>query len=460
MEKRNTEKKRIGDLLLDDGLISESMLDEALQFQRNNGGKIVEVLVALSHLKIDEFINFLSRQPGIASIDLAHYHIPRQVTELVPRELAVKHEVFPIDRMGKLLTLGMACPIDSISIAQIEEETGLRVKPILCSQHDIRIAIKNYYPDEDHLITPGLGSHQPKTISGRVTTSKARSGLKLKQASKLIKDLTSLPALPDTVSRVQNAMGDLDVSPKQVAETIMKDPSIAAKVLSVANSAAYGFPSRVDSIALAVALLGLRETYSIVLSASVINLFEVTKHFDYRVYWEESMNCAAAARIIGGACGSERSPSLFTAGLLHDIGRIALLETVPELYKKVPSDLSGNELIEAEQKTVGITHTEAGYELATNWGLPKEIAEPIRHHHRPESAYDMKTNAAIVALAEKWTRTLDANQRSKEQVLADSQEILAIIGMNEARADLTFDLVSVLEGAHFAWDAERSTATV
>ena len=460
MQKRNTEKKRIGDLLIDTGLITKGMLKEALTYQRNNGGKVVEVLVSLGHLKIDDFINFLSRQPGIASIELAHYHIPREVTELIPRELAMKHDVFPIDKMGKLLTLGMACPIDFITIARIEKETGLRVHPILCSQHDIRTAINNYYPSDDHPMTPSPGPGQPKKLSGRVTTSKARSGLKLKQASKLIRDLKSLPALPDTVSSVQNAMDNLDISPKQVAETITRDPSIAAKVLSVANSAAYGFPSRVDSIDLAVALLGLRETYSIVLSAAVINLFEVTKHFDYRVYWEESMNCAAAARIIGGACGHERNPSLFTAGLLHDIGRVALLETVPELYRKVPSDLSGNELIEAEQKTVGVTHTEAGYELAIKWGLPKEIAEPIRYHHQPESAHDMKTYAAIVALAEKWTRTLDANERSKDEVLGDSQEVLGIIGMNEATASLIFDLVSALEAARFAWDGERSTATV
>ena len=125
------------------------MLDEALQVQRNNGGKVVEVLVSLGHLKIDDFINFLSRQPGIASIDLVHYQIPRTITELIPKELAVKHEVFPIVKMGKLLTIGMACPLDSATIAHIEEATGLRVKPILCSQHDIRIAIKNYYPSDD-----------------------------------------------------------------------------------------------------------------------------------------------------------------------------------------------------------------------------------------------------------------------------------------------------------------------
>jgi len=203
--------------------------------------------------------------------------------------------------------------------------------------------------------------------------------------------------------------------------------------------------------------LGLRETYSIVLSAAVLDLFEVTKHFDYREYWEEAMNCAAAARIIGATCGHEKDPGLFTAGLLHDIGRIALLETVPELYRQVPSNLCGTELIEAEQKTVGITHAEAGYELATNWGLPKDITEPIRHHHHPESAYDMQPRVAIIALAEKWTSTIAMGDVSKTDALRDARELLDLIGMDESLAPSTYDLLSACEPAHFAWDAQKKT---
>ncbi len=70
---------------MEDGLITETMLDEALSFQKSKGGKIVEVLIALGHLKMDDFITFLSRQPGIASINLDQYQISPQTTGLVPR---------------------------------------------------------------------------------------------------------------------------------------------------------------------------------------------------------------------------------------------------------------------------------------------------------------------------------------------------------------------------------------
>jgi HD-like signal output (HDOD) protein len=157
-----------------------------------------------------------------------------------------------------------------------------------------------------------------------VTTAKARAGLKLQNVSEMIRQLTSLPALPETVARVQEALGDVAISPKEVAAFISKDPPVATKVLSVANSPAYGFSSQVSTIELAVALLGLRETYAAVLSAAVLNLFEVGKRFNYRAFWEESMNTAAAARMIAQACGKGTEGGAFTAGLLHDIGRIAL----------------------------------------------------------------------------------------------------------------------------------------
>ena len=456
MSREDQPKKRIGDLLIEDGLITKGMLDQALEFQAENGAKTAESLITLGHLTVDDFINFLSRQPGIASIDLARYHIPSEIIDLISEELAIKHEIFPIDKMGKLLTLGMACPLDSMTIGQIEEDTGLRVKPLLCSQHDILTAIQTYYADPHAEMNLPPGTAAPS--AGGVATSKARTGLKLKQASDLIKKLTSLPTLPETVHEVQRAMGDLDVSPKDVADIISQDPPIAAKVLSVANSAAYGFPSRVDSIQLAVALLGLRETYSIVLSAAVINLYEVSKHFDYKTYWEEAMNCAAAARTIGGVCGREKDPCLFTAGLLHDIGRIALLETVPELYTTVPSELEGRALIEAEQKTLGITHTEAGFELAQHWGIPIDIGAPIRHHHHPELATDCRINVAIVALAEAWTRSLADDDREAQSILEMSQPILDLLKLDAEAAAATFHEVSQLERAHFAWEPKETAS--
>ncbi len=478
-------KKRIGDLMVEAGLITPQMLREAIDAQREHGTKIVQTLIHLGHLKVDDFVNFLSRQPGIASLDLQRYHVQQDVVKLVPKELAVKHEIFPVDRMGRLLTLAMACPLDSATIRAIEEKTGLRVKPILCAADDIRVAIATYYYDGGAPIFEGVFDQQngirpvvdprsaasPKapakgaptatpeaaqaTEPQEVTTAKARAGIQLTQVSDQLRRLNKLPALPATVARVQEALGDVTISPKEVAQTISQDPAIAIKVLSVANSPAYGFASQVETIELAVALLGLRETYSIILSAAVLNLFDTQKRFDYHRFWEEAMNTAGAARVLAKCCAKNKEGGAFTAGLLHDIGRIALLEVAPDLYAKVPAKLSGEELVAAEHQIVGLAHPEAGYELAVHWGLPNALALAIRHHHHPAQAPEFQAEAALVALAEAWTRDDQLTGRSKQDALTSAAPLLELAGMDARAAETAYDLVARLPRAEFPWDPVR-----
>lgn len=453
-------------MLVQENIISERMLEEALNAQKRNGGKIVEVLIQLGYLTINDFVDFLSRQPGVASIDLAHYQIPQEIIDLVPKEVVLEHEIFPIDKMGKLLTLGMVCPLDSKTISKIESDTGLRVKPILCSPDDIRGAIRRYYGDTDFKAydkaPPSKTDEQAapeqagQAAEGDVTPSKVETGLKLGNVVRMIQELQSLPALPDTVSAVQEAMQDKNSSATDVAQRIIMDPPIAAKVLSVANSPAYGFPNQVDSVDLAVALLGLRETYSIVLSAAVMNLFETNKTFNYKLYWEESMNVAAASQLLAKARGRGGSKVFFTAGLLHDVGRIALLETEPDKYKNVGGELMGDELIAAEQETVGLSHTEAGFELASNWALPEEISEAIRFHHAPEYAKAHPVITNIVATAQHWMRYMSLGDFDKNELIKSTNEYTKVIDLDSSAASAVFDEVAELERVRFTWEGSES----
>lgn len=449
------QKKKIGELLLEAGLITEGQLRDALDVQQKRGGKLVEQLISLGHIDPDAFVRFLANQPGVASLDLAHYKISDEIVELIPAEMCIEHEIFPIDRLGKLLTVGMVCPLDSATIRKLEELTGLRVKPILCSPADIRRAIQEHFRDaltETLRSGAGSGGAKPPTEEN---VEQAASAMKLQRVSTLLKELEALPALPQTVARVREAMGDIQKGARDVAQVVQQDPAVAAKVLSVANSAAYGFPNRVDSIELAVALLGLKETYSIVTSAAVMSLFENGEHQSYQKFWDEALACAAAARRIAKVCKLDNQEGTFTAGLLHDIGRIAFLETVPHQYKDVSPDLVGDALVEAEMEVLGISHTEAGYELAVNWNLPAEIAEAIRFHHSPEFAEIAPKQVAVVALAEFWTRTHPAATSNKDEVLGLTPDLFKTLGMKPKAVSDAYDQVAELETVRFAW-ADKS----
>lgn len=387
---RRGRNKRIGELLVEEGYIDREHLEEALKAQKRQGHKLGETLIDLGYLDIQSFAQFLADQPGIPSIDLSHYRASSELCSLIPREYAITHEVFPIDKMGKLLTVGMACPLDSATIEELEELTGLMVKALLCDARDIRAAIADQYPGEEE---------PPPPPDPERDVERLESALRLENVARLVRQIDELPTLPETVQRVKEATEDPGVSVADVADIIATDPPIVARALKLANSAAYAFSNRVDSIHLASTLLGLEELSVIVLSSAVIDLVEKSRYFDYETFWQRSIFCATAARRIARARGDESNPAVFTAGLLHDIGRFALAEAVPARYAKIHRGIEGEALLDAEKEALGIAHPEAGHMLARNWRLPKKITEAIRFHHNPDLAWEDKELAAMVALA-------------------------------------------------------------
>lgn len=113
--------------------------------QERRGGKTVDMLIYLGHMDAHQFVDFLARQPGVPSISLKNCQISKELLDLVPESFAIKHEIFPIDRLGHLLTVGMVCPLDSKAITELEEMTGLKVKSMLCTHIEIREAISQHY---------------------------------------------------------------------------------------------------------------------------------------------------------------------------------------------------------------------------------------------------------------------------------------------------------------------------
>lgn len=428
-------KKRIGELLIDAGLITKADLQEALEVQQREGGKIVDVLISLGRIEPEQFLQFLARQPGIPSIDLASYDIPHSIVSLVPRELAVKHELVPIDVLGKLLTVAMVCPLDSKTIAELEQMTSLRVKALLCGAKDVRAALNRYYP-ADRAGAPPQAAPRPVTEED---IASLEGPMRLQNAARLIRRISALPALPETVSRIREATGDPKVTVRMVADILSMDPPVAAKVLSVANSAAYGFAHRVDDLNLAVSLMGLRETYSIVLSMAVVDVLRKSEVFDYRSFWKESVLCASAARKVAEVINRKDMAGVFSAGLLHNLGRLVLVEVASDAYAKIPRDLRGKELVQAEEAVFGLSHSEAGYELAHHWGLPEDINEAIRFHHTPDLSVKSRDMVAVVAVAAMMVQAeltgdglheslIDAHKHLFEMIRVDAEHIQTLYG--------------------------------
>ena len=385
---------RLRDLLVEEGLVSSKQIDDVLDAIERQGGKLAETLIERGYLTDVKLEKLLASQPGIASVDLSRYQVTRELCELFPAEMALKYQVFPIDKMGKLLTVGMAVPIDEATIAILNEATGLRIKAMYCKPDHILGAIERYYRPEEYSLAQLNLSPEEKAKDKR-----SQGPAAMIRIANLLKNIDDLPALPETVERAKQALEDPNFEIEDVIEAIRRDPMVSAKVLKIANSAAFALPTAVDDVGSAVKLLGLRETYNLVLSSAVITLAEHATKFDFQRFWDEAMFAASAVRTIAAAVNIRAAGALSTAGLLHDIGRFGLSQVVPDEYAKLGIELSGAALVAAEEDSFGLGHPEAAYVLASRWDLPEEIYVPIRFHHNQERTENLRKQSCIVSLA-------------------------------------------------------------
>lgn len=148
-------------MLVSEALVSHEEVDDALEVQKEQGGHLLENLICLGYFDTHDYDQLILRQPDIARFDLKQCEVFEDTVELVPGQLAEKYRVFPIDKLGPLLTLGMAVPVDEEAIDKVAKETGLRVKPVYCFPSDINAAIERHYngqADEGTTVASSNGS--------------------------------------------------------------------------------------------------------------------------------------------------------------------------------------------------------------------------------------------------------------------------------------------------------------
>src|SRR5512140_2450654 len=145
---------RIGELLLKEKRITPDQLQEALNFQKANGGKLGLNLVKLGFVKDEEITALLSRQYGVPSINLTDFEIDQGVIKLVPAETAQKYQILPLSRAGATLTIAMTDPTNVFAMDDIKFMTGYNVEPVVASESAVMDAIQKYY----NLVAKGNGN--------------------------------------------------------------------------------------------------------------------------------------------------------------------------------------------------------------------------------------------------------------------------------------------------------------
>lgn len=225
---------------------------------------------------------------------------------------------------------------------------------------------------------------------------------------RIVEDLRQLPALPAIVSKLISVVNSPETSAQDAAELIEKDPALTSKVLKLANSAFYGMPRSISSVSSAVVILGFNTLKSLVLGASVVNLFPAkggSSAFDRVRFWKHSIICGMAASAMAQNIISTAfidPQSAFCAGIMHDIGKLIFeLFTAADYAKVCARSKERNiPLVDSEASILGISHSDIGSILADKWALPIELEQSIVYHHKPDAAQKAGPIVTLVHLAD------------------------------------------------------------
>ena len=229
---------------------------------------------------------------------------------------------------------------------------------------------------------------------------------------KLISRIGSLPCLPSIYSELTAEMNSEDASVHKIGNLIAKDPALTAKLLKLANSSLFGRPQRIADPVKAAGMLGLDMVRAIVLTASILEDFKDLKsrHFSVEHLWEHAVVTASLCKAITqGQNFDNASPDVaFSAGLLHDIGKLLIAAHLPDSLAAIVQYMDRHQatITTAESHVLGTNHAAIGAYLLGLWGLPAPIVAVVAFHHAPdEQSGDDLLSLAIVHVADAFANS-------------------------------------------------------
>jgi len=206
---------------------------------------------------------------------------------------------------------------------------------------------------------------------------------------RLMGKVGKLPTMPHVASKILELVGDPSTSARKLQVVIDSDQVLALRILKVANSALYSLPRKVKTLREAIVMLGFNHIRSLVLAEAIQNLFKGKgKRGDLleSLLWEHSVGAALSAKTVARQIMPELSEEAFVTTLVHDIGKLILLQSDPQGYHEIIQEIYADyrPFSELEQARYAMDHAEVGAALAARWNLHERAVEAIRMHHADE----------------------------------------------------------------------------
>lgn len=250
--------------------------------------------------------------------------------------------------------------------------------------------------------------------------------------NEVLRAIHKLPSLPAVVLELLASLDQEEINIDELSKKVACDQGLTARTLKVANSSFYGMPQRISSVSEAIAVLGFQNVRNLVTTTALISGLTSGKHAGFAIlsFWRHSIATAACARAIA-ATRNVHKDYAYTAGLLHDIGRLVLATQFPDAYEVAMAHRAQSDChaMEAEREVLGMDHAVVGEALAKHWQFPLVMQQAVANHHHPDGG---DTMAQVVHLADAVAHALGLSQDEDDMVPPVSSAAWSALGLGDA----------------------------
>jgi putative nucleotidyltransferase with HDIG domain len=216
-------------------------------------------------------------------------------------------------------------------------------------------------------------------------------------------EVEAFPGMPTTAAKLLPILKDSDSTANEVESILKYDPGLTANILKLTNSAYFGIPAKVSSVKQAIVLLGWKRLLQVVTTICMSPLMQKSvPGYDIRSgeLWQHSIAVSVAAEILVKALKIPNSDEVFTAALLHDVGKLILGSFVKKDLEQIETMVTkGITFDVAESMVLGTNHAEVGGQILHKWSFPAELVNAVQWHHDPESCENSCILSDIVHVA-------------------------------------------------------------
>lgn len=251
-----------------------------------------------------------------------------------------------------------------------------------------------------------------------------------------VQKISKLPTLPSVAQAILNIINDDMVSVDRLEEIIEQDPTLAARILGIANSAFFGTGAAVTRVSNAIIRIGFNNVKFVSLGVALMTVLDRKQGhppLDFRRIYQHSIAVALLGRTLAQGQRGLNSDDVFVCGILHDIGLLVLNSYCAQPYQEVMTSFQGmDSLLEAEVSVLGFTHAEIGLWLADKWSLPDIILDTVRFHHRPSAAVRNRELVSVVHIADCITSRYFYRVSEKDPYFGVDETALALLNWTPA----------------------------